>query len=136
MDQPKVISIQTREGITRGKAHVLVRDGSKDFEVVHAFGDLDISCADELESMLVALSSQDHAPAVAVDLSACHYLDSTILTVFVRAARALDERFAIVIPTGNPVRRIMRIVALDQVVHIEETVEGAAQSLGATLPQP
>ena len=135
VDQTKVISIHG-EPVIRGADHVLVRDSSKDFEVVHVFGDLDLSSADELESMLVALSSQKHTPSLAVDLTACHYLDSTILTVFVRAARELDDRFALIIPTGNPVRRILHIVALDQVVHIEESLQEAAQSLGVTLPAP
>ncbi len=121
--------------VNAGIAHILVRDSADGVEVIHAFGDLDLSCSAELESMIVALSSEMRAPAVVVNLSACHYLDSTILTVFVRASRELSERFAVVVPPDNPVRRIFAIVGLDTVLGIDDSLEACAERMEFALPQ-
>ena len=129
MNQTKVVPIHQAP-----HPHVLVRDGSDDLEIVQVFGDLDLACADELESMVQQLGSQHHGPAVAVNLTACHYLDSTILSVFVRAAREFGTRFALVVPDKSPAHRILEIVGLDMVLHVDETPEALAASLGVTLP--
>lgn len=136
MTQLNVLPFKHAQSLNRGNAHLLVRDRSKDLEVVNAFGDLDLASAQELESMLIALSTQDHAPALVADLSACHYLDSTILTVFVRTARRLGNRFGLVIPAESAVRRIFRIVGLDTVIPIDESLDLAAARLHKTMPHP
>ena len=129
MNQAKVVPLNSA-----AHPHVLVRDGSADLEIVQVFGDLDLACADELESLLHGLATQPHAPAIAVNLTACHYLDSTILTVFVRASRELGDRFALIVPKGSSTHRILQIVGLDKVLHIDETPEALAESFGVTLP--
>ncbi len=135
MNEAKIIPLQTASNLHRGTTHVFVRDYSEDMEVVHVFGDMDLACADELESLLVGLASQKHEPAVVVNLTACHYLDSTILTVFVRASKALGPRFALVVPSASAVRRIFQIVGLDRVLQIMKCVDEASTSLGVALPR-
>ncbi len=136
MNEAKVIPLQTLSRLNRGTTHVFVRDYSDDLEVLHVFGDLDLACAQELESMLVELSSQEHEPAVAANLTACNYLDSTILTVFVRASKELGPRFTLVVPQNSPIRRILRIVGLEKILQIVEDTDSAATAMGATLPRP
>jgi len=134
MNEPNVVPFRRPKQHAVERGYLFVRDSSSDLEVVHAFGELDLACAKELESTIVALSAQPHEPAIIVDLTACNYLDSTILTVFVRAARLLEARFTIVVPANNPVFRVIRIVGLNQLVPIFEKIDMAASQMEVTAP--
>ncbi|MGB6984687.1 MAG: STAS domain-containing protein [Candidatus Aquilonibacter sp.] len=56
-----------------------------------------------------------------VDLSACQYLDSTILNVLIRSANAAPGRIGIVVPAGARIRRIFNIAGLEDALALSES---------------
>ncbi len=74
------------------------------------FGEFDLSVADELREA-IALHLRSRLPLV-LDLAYCEYLDSTILSVFVRLAKAEPARLGFVVPLGARVRRIFDMTHL------------------------
>jgi anti-anti-sigma factor len=53
-----------------------------------------------------------------VDLTACNYLDSTILNVLIRAANAALNRVGVVVPADSRVRRIFNITGLEDALRL------------------
>ena len=82
---------------------------------------MDYSTSDRLSA---AIDGTQHAAArpVAVDFSECRYIDSTVLTVLIRANKTLGDALRIVIPRDSHIRRIFAITNLDRVMHIDETL--------------
>lgn len=96
---------------------------------MHVRGDLDIAHAAQLDETLTMLRSQPHAPAVILDLTACTYIDSSILSVLVQTHQAAADRFAIVVPEGNRIRKLLKIASLDTVLTVCDTVDEAASAI-------
>jgi anti-sigma B factor antagonist len=97
--------------------------------VVVAAGELDAFAAPDVSAELQSVRERS---GVVVDLSGVSFMDSTILGLIVRATRELSEtdaRMLIVLPAG-PARRIFEITALDSVLPIAESREGAIRDLG------
>jgi anti-anti-sigma factor len=100
--------------------------------VLTVSGELDQASAERLAGPLTA-AIDDGAVAVLVDLSDCGFIDSTGLSVLVRAQRALAERtgdprsFSICCPDPQ-VRRVLEITGLDQTM---ATFEGRDEALAA-----
>ena len=72
----------------------------------------------------LALANASQRRGVVVDLSACTFLDSTMLTVLLVAAKQLRTRggaLAVVIPRGAEIRRIFEVMNVDALVAIHET---------------
>lgn len=134
MSQAQIIPFRARADAPLGAMHTFVRASSDDVEVVHVFGDLDLSVSDEFELTVLTLAAQRHVPAVIVDLTGCNYLDSSILNATVRIFRRLNDRFAVVVPYGNPTRRIFSVVRLDRVLPMYESIADAAADLGCIAP--
>jgi anti-sigma B factor antagonist len=100
-------------------------DDRDDHAVVTATGEIDVETAGSLsESVTEALAQ---APRVLLDLSAVTFIDSTGLGVLVRAHRAAEARggfFAVVHPTPQT-RKLVRVLGLDQLLHVYDTHEQA-----------
>jgi len=80
----------------------------------------------------VALANASQRPGVVVDLSACTFLDSTMLTVLLVAAKQLrtrDGALAVVISRGSEVRRLLEVMNVDTLVELHETRAAAIASL-------
>jgi len=75
-------------------------------------GDFDIFLSGELEERIRARASA--GGRFAVDLMRCTYLDSTILTVLVRAANAYEGQLDVIAPASGNVARILSITKLDR----------------------
>ena len=91
------LTVDTR--IERGVAIVTLR------------GELDMAGAPELEKALAALEDEPDVHAIALDLSALEFMDSSGLRAVVRADRRTTEtgrRFALV-KGGEPVHRVFEI---------------------------
>jgi anti-anti-sigma factor len=108
-------------------SYALIRDSVEGAEVLHAFGELDLSMTSDLESALESIS--EGASALVLDLTACNYLDSTVIAVIVRSVKKWDGRIAIVVPEDSVVRRVFRVVELEHVLPIETTLESASRRL-------
>jgi len=102
--------------------------------IVALEGEHDLSTAPELRSQLHGALAE--GPLV-VDLSACTFLDSSILGVLLgglRRAREEDRGFALVLGTGEPaVRRIFEVTGLTSVFPICDA-RGAAVEKAREAP--
>ena len=75
-------------------------------------GDFDIFSSGEVEEKINARMSSGEP--LRLDLSQCTYVDSTILTVLVRAANAYGDRLEILAPTSGNVARVLALTKLDR----------------------
>jgi anti-sigma B factor antagonist len=94
--------------------------------VVRIRGELDYSSSDQLGSAIEG-TQQANAQPVVVDFSECRYIDSTVLTVLIRASKALGDTLRIVVPLDSHIRRIFAITNLDRMLNIDEKLEGALE---------
>jgi anti-sigma B factor antagonist len=104
------------------------RDGHA---LVTATGEIDAATADSLATAVSAALSggQKH---VLVDFTDVTFIDSTGLGVLVkshRAAEVADATFAVVHPTPQT-RKLIRVLGLDQLLHVYDTYEQALGDLG------
>jgi anti-sigma B factor antagonist len=100
-------------------------DDRDDHAVVTATGEIDVETAGSLSDSVTEALAQ--APRVLLDLSAVTFIDSTGLGVLVRAHRAAEARggfFAVVHPTPQN-RKLVRVLGLDQLLHVYDTHEQA-----------
>lgn len=83
-------------------------------------GELDISNVERFEQELMQLE-QSRPPLVVLDLRGVRFIDSTGLSLLLNAdARARRQRRHLTIVSGNgAARRIMRTVALDQILDVK-----------------
>jgi anti-anti-sigma factor len=100
--------------------------------VVPIEGDVDIARAPILREELRRSIENDDIGLV-VDLSETRYLDSAGVNVLFELAEDLAERqlgFALVVPEGGLVERVVTIVDLAAVAALHRTVEDAREALG------
>jgi anti-anti-sigma factor len=88
--------------------------------VVTLTGELDISNVERFEGELMALE-RDRPPLMVLDLKGVRFIDSTGLSLLLNAdARARRQDRHVTIISGNgAARRIMRTVALDQILDVK-----------------
>jgi anti-anti-sigma factor len=100
----------------------LTWDSTEDGEDLHVTleGELDISNVERFEAALMELE-HPRPPLVVLDLRAVRFIDSTGLSLLLNAdARARRQRRHVTIVSGNgAARRIMRTVALDQILDVK-----------------
>lgn len=86
-----------------------------DGTVISVHGEVDLASSPELETLIGAT---DPRALLVLDLSACTYLDSSVLSVFVRAYKARSERLSVVVPPGARIRRLFALTKLDEVLTV------------------
>jgi anti-sigma B factor antagonist len=104
--------------------------------VIAVSGELDLHTAAQLEASLNELL-EDDGRGLAIDLSACTFIDSTGIALIVRAWRQLDGdsngassgRFAL-IGLSDQVRRLFDITGLKSRIPMHATIEEALDELG------
>jgi anti-sigma B factor antagonist len=111
---------------TRGAADIdltiatSVRAG---WQVLGMHGDLDLYTSPGLREQVVSL---DDGGRVALDLSDVGFADSSGLGAMVASLSHVKDRggsFAIVVPEGSAVDRLLRLTGLDQVLRVARSVE-------------
>jgi anti-anti-sigma factor len=85
-------------------------------------GEVDLASSPALESVIAEV---DASSRLVIDLSGCTYLDSSALSVFVRAYKARAERLFVVVPLGARIRRLFALTKLDEVLAIVPDREAA-----------
>ena len=110
-----------------GKMYALIHHREDWAEILSAFGELDLSVADELEAA-IAGRLRGMRP-VGLDFEYCQYIDSTILRVLVRANRTAADRLWLVVPPGARVRRIFEMTRLDQALAVVDSRDGLRDRL-------
>jgi anti-anti-sigma factor len=99
--------------------------------VVAVEGDVDMQSAPALREELRRAVSNEDAGLVA-DLSTTTYLDSAGVNVLFELAEELNDRqlgFAVVIPEGSLVERVVTLVDLASAAAVHRTVEDARRAL-------
>lgn len=80
--------------------------------VLALIGDFDLFSAGDLEARINDCAASGEP--LLLDLSQCTYVDSTILTVLVRATNAYGSRLEIIAPQSGNVARVLSITKLDR----------------------
>ena len=111
-----------------GKRHdvtqnAIIHESRPEGEILHVFGEVDLTSVDELRSAIDRSAAA--GPHVIVDLEPCTYIDSTILSVLMRACETYAGRFQIVVPPGGIVRRVFTITSLIGQLPVIEALPGS-----------
>lgn len=104
-------------------------------QVIAVRGELDLHTAPQLEESVDA-ALESNSPALAIDLSACEFIDSTGIALIVRAWRQLSEdsdggsggRFALC-GLSDQVQRLFQITGLESTIPMHDTLEEALAAL-------
>ena len=85
-------------------------------QIVHIFGEVDLSSARELESEVTKAAATGEL--VVIDLLACEYIDSTVISVLIRADKALGSRLRIAVREHSLVDRVLQLTALRDILPV------------------
>ena len=102
-----------------------------DVVVARLTGEIDLSNAAEVGDEL-STSVPNTALGLVLDLTATTYLDSSgVHLVFDLAERlrTRQQQLRIVVPAGAPIRRVLRIVELDDTVPVLASVDEAVEQI-------
>jgi anti-sigma B factor antagonist len=92
--------------------------------IIHVRGEIDLSNADQVRDAIGA-AVPDDAVVVVVDLSDTAYLDSAGVAMIFRLAERLNvgrQELRLVVPPDAPIRAVVRLTSLDQVVPVRDTI--------------
>jgi anti-sigma B factor antagonist len=106
-------------------------EARNDHALVIASGEIDAATADSVADAVSAALSDGHKK-ILLDFTDVTFIDSTGLGVLVkshRAAEATDAWFAVVHPTPQT-RKLIRVLGLDQLLHVYDTHEQALSDRG------
>ena len=101
-----------------------------DLDVVSVSGELDQGTEPQLREALATVLDEADGP-VLVNLSDCHFIDSTGLGLLVETKRRLSEarrRFAVCCPDED-VRRLLELTGIDEAVGLFDTLDEALAEL-------
>ena len=102
-----------------------------DVLVVTVTGEVDLTTAPELTRAMHLTSA--HTSRLVADLAGVTFLDSSGLNALVRGSRELEERgigFRVVAEPDGPVRRLLDLTQLVDVVHVVDSMEDAVADRG------
>jgi anti-anti-sigma factor len=102
-----------------------------DVVIARLSGEVDLSNATEVGDGLSA-SVPNTALGLVLDLTATTYLDSSgvhLIFDLSERLRTRQQQLRIVVPAGAPVRRVLRIVELDDTVPVLASVEEAVEAI-------
>jgi anti-anti-sigma factor len=92
-------------------------------EVVRVFGEIDLSNAAQVRDRIGRVVPD--LPVVVIDLTGTTYLDSAGISMLFRLAERLGynrQVLHLVVPHDAPIRAVVRVTKLDQVVSVTDTV--------------
>jgi anti-anti-sigma factor len=88
----------------------LVHESRPEAELLRVFGEIDLTSVEQLRDAIER--SAANGAHIIVDLSPCTYIDSTILSVLIRASETYAGRFQIAVAPAGIVRRVFTITSL------------------------
>ena len=101
-------------------------------QVIAIRGELDLHTAPRLEHSLDAVLERDGG-ALAIDLSACEFIDSTGIALIVRAWQRLHSgengRVLVICSQNDQVRRVLEITGLELSIPVHLTRDEALAAL-------
>jgi anti-sigma B factor antagonist len=95
--------------------------------VVELVGEADVTNSDTLRDVLDAEVAKQ-PPTLIIDLSGLRFMDSSALHVILRANRAMDRQGGVLALASprEPVAKMLRLTAADQLVPVYASVEDAS----------
>jgi anti-anti-sigma factor len=105
----------------------------EDVIVARVTGEIDLSNASEVGERLSG-AVPNTALGLVIDLTATAYLDSSGVHLLFDLGERLQRRqqqLRVVVPEGGPIRRVLRIVELDETVPVLASVEEAVEQIRA-----
>jgi anti-anti-sigma factor len=102
-----------------------------DVVVARLSGEIDLSNAADVGDQLSA-GVPNSALGLVIDLTATTYLDSSGIHLVFDLAERLTRRqqtLRVVVPAGAPIRRVLRVVQLDDTVPVLATVDEAVEQI-------
>jgi anti-anti-sigma factor len=106
-----------------------VHDSVPAAEVLHVFGDVDITDDGNFEAA-IERSIRDGRPLV-IDLAGCAYMGASALSVLVRAKARLGDALRLAAPATGFAGRLLTIAEMQRYFTIERSLESALSSLHA-----
>ena len=103
--------------------NAIILESRPEGEILHVLGEVDLTSVDEVRSAIDRSAAQ--GINVIVDLEPCTYIDSTILSVLMRASETYAGRFQIVVPPSGIVRRVFTITSLIGQLPVIEKLAGS-----------
>jgi anti-anti-sigma factor len=106
--------------------HVEQRQG---VAIVRLEGEIDHSNGERVGERLEQVLT-DSGRGLVADLTLVEFVDSSAISAFFRVARVAGERdqwFGLVVPADSVVDRVLRVVALDEVVSLFDDLEAAVE---------
>jgi anti-anti-sigma factor len=97
-----------------------------DSMIVELSGEHDMSTMPNIEPTMAAACLA--ANLVVVDLSRATFIDSSVLSMLLRAHKRLGERLRVVVATGSRVHRIFEITQMDRYIALSETMDRALRA--------
>ena len=101
---------------------IFVHEPCGDAAILHVFDEVDVATADQLRA---AIASVETAGPVIIDLRECRFIDSSVLSVFVRSYRTLGRRLRIVVSEGSHIRRVFAVTGLIETLGVVSTLDEA-----------
>jgi anti-anti-sigma factor len=92
-------------------------------QIVRVSGEIDLSNATHVRDAIG--EAVPDLPVVVVDLTGLQYLDSAGIAMFFRLAERLGynrQELHLVVPPEAPIRAVIRVTKLDQVISVVDTV--------------
>lgn len=90
--------------------------------VIWLEGEIDLANAAAVDDEIRA--ALDDESRIVIDLSLTDYIDSAGLRLLFSLARSLGQRLSIVLPEDSPLRRVVTMVGLPQVVALRSEASG------------
>ena len=104
-----------------------VESQSEPYTLVGLVGEADVTNSDSLRDVLDAEVAKEPRTLI-IDLSGLRFMDSSALHVILRANRAMDRLGGVLALAGprEPVAKMLRLTAADQLVPVYATVDEAS----------
>jgi anti-anti-sigma factor len=99
-------------------------DSVNDTAIVRVLGEIDLSNATQVREAIGA--ALPDLPVVILDLSGIAYLDSAGIAMLFRLGERLSynrQELHLVVPPDAPIRAVIRLTKLDQVIAVKDSAE-------------
>ena len=101
--------------------------------VAHVHGEIDLSNARRMRDAVIEIVTDDAAGLI-VDLADVPYLDSAAIQALFEVARRLrdsDQALVVTVPSGSPLRRLLKVTRFHEAATICDSIVAAAEHLGS-----
>jgi anti-anti-sigma factor len=93
-----------------------VRESRACGEVLHVFGDVDLSTVAQLDKAID--DARSDGETLQINLAKCRYFDSSGLRALVRAGERFGTRLTVLVKPNTGVYRTLRIVGFDKIFNL------------------